>query len=133
MPSAKDKRMLYGGQYRLSQELADVIKKYASSGHAKYVHNMTAYVEMNHFDVDRMLIGENINKPKLMEIHRQSAKGNHTLWNTKREAILLDGIVKLGRKYKVQLEKPLRIDSRGDIMIKVKQSPKFYKEMGSNW
>lgn len=121
----KDNRNLFGGQYRFSNELAKVISSNARIGQARFTHDMDAFVRMNHFDVDRMLRSEGINEKALIHISSELRKGNNKPWNTQREGVLIDGIVKLGKKYKVPLERPINIDSRGNIMIKVKQDEKF--------
>ena len=116
----KDNRNLYGGQYRFSEELADVIKSNASIGHARFVHDMSAFVRMNHFDVHKMLESENINKKELMATSKDMK-----LWNTVREGLLIEGVEKLGKKYRVPLKRPLRIDSSGDIFIEVSQEKNY--------
>jgi len=116
----KDKRNLYGGQYRLSKELADVINKHCKF-FKPYAHDMSAFVDINHFDVSNILVNENIYKKELTKIAINANKGNTKDWNTKREKLLLDGIVKLGKKYNVKLKKPIRINAVGNIRIEVSQ------------
>lgn len=125
MDEFKDKRNLYGGQYRMSQELADVLNKHMEFGvggsGSHHAHNMTAFVDRNHFDVSAILIDEGIYREKLLRINKEANEGNPKLWNTIREDLLCDGVVKLGEKYGVSLERPWGINAKGDITIIVTQ------------
>lgn len=116
----KDNRNLYGGQYRFSSEFSEVLKR-NSNMKKIFPHNMSAFERMNHFDISTMLINEGIKKKELENINKELQKGNNKLWNTKREDILLEGVVELGKKYGIPIKKPIRIDSMGNIMIAVKQ------------
>lgn len=123
-PKPKDERNLYGGQYRFSKKLADEINTNAKyfKNSKYYVHDMSAFEHINHFDLQELLIRNNINAKKLKEINAQTENGNPKRWNNgEREKLLLEGVVKLGKKYKVPLEKPNYIDARGNVALFVSQ------------
>lgn len=116
---AKDNRNLYGGQYRLSKRLADEINN-SSKFKKLYAHDMSAWIDMNHFDVQNLLIKNRIYANKLKKINDDANRGDVKQWNTQRMTLLKKGIKLLGKKYGVALVDAKEIG--GDLRIEVKQS-----------
>jgi len=115
----RDKRNLYGGQYRFSKEFAEEINS-KTKFKKTFAHDMSAWEDVNHFDVQNILIQNNIYKRKLTQINNEANMGNPKRWNTERGDLLIKGIKKLGKKYEIPLENP-SWRSDGTIRIAVKQ------------